>query len=78
MAEKLITVAKYRTAIEAHMAGSVLEEEGIRCVTEDEESVILFGSTFGAVKLKVRESEWQRAKDILGRIGHGTDRAGDE
>lgn len=50
--------------IEASIAVSILEEEGINCHLEDENSVTLMTS-FSGIRLMVYESQAQRAAEII-------------
>ena len=71
MDEKLVTIGKYRTAIEAHMARAVLEEEGVRCYVQDEELVTMLshvGTALGGVKLCVAACDAERAAGILAEL----------
>jgi hypothetical protein len=70
MSEKLVTVAAFSLAIEADLARTKLESEGIECFVADEHTVTmnwLYSHAIGGVKLKVWQSDLQRAKEILGR-----------
>lgn len=65
---KLVTVAIFDNAIEAHFAKTRLENEDIECFIEDEFVPVMewwYWHAVGGVKLKVRESAAQRAKEIL-------------
>ena len=67
MSIKFVTVANYSRPVDAHLARTKLESEGITCFVTDEVFVQvnwLFPSV-GGVKLKVPAEEAQRAKDIL-------------
>jgi len=68
MSEKLVTVAAFSLAIEADLARTKLESEGIECVVADEHTVTmnwLYSNAVGGVKLKVWESDLQSAREIL-------------
>jgi len=70
MSEKLVTVTAFSLAIEADFARTRLESEGIECVVADEHTVTmnwLYSNAVGGVKLKVWESDLQRAREILER-----------
>jgi hypothetical protein len=67
MSSDFVTVANYSGPVEAHLARTKLESEGIPCFVTDEVYVQvnwLFPNV-GGVKLKVPAEEAQRAKDIL-------------
>jgi len=67
MSNEFVTVANYGRPVDAHLARTKLESEGITCFVTDEVFVQvnwLFPSV-GGVKLKVPAEEAQRAKDIL-------------
>jgi len=70
MTERLVTIATYSQAIEADLSRTRLESEGIDCFLADEHTVTvnwLYSNAVGGVKLKVRESDGQRAIEILRR-----------
>lgn len=69
MAEKVITIATYGDPIEAHLARSKLLDAGIEALVVDENTQALYGYNnpmFGGAKLQVRESDAQRALEVLG------------
>ena len=68
MPERLVTVAAFSQPIEAHLSKTRLESEGIECFITDEFIVTnnwLFSNAVGGVKLNVRESDAQRAFEVL-------------
>ncbi|MDY6863730.1 MAG: DUF2007 domain-containing protein [Thermodesulfobacteriota bacterium] len=76
MAEKLITVATFSQAIEAHLSKIRLESEGIECFIADEHVVAInwfLSNAVGGVKLKVKELDAERAAEILRQEPVATD-----
>lgn len=68
MPELLVTVARFDSQPEAAVARSVLESHGIACVLLDEHTVRLAGqlaAVLGGIKLRVRESDFAAAREIL-------------
>ncbi len=68
MPEELVTIATFSMAVEADLARAKLESEGIECFLADEHTVTvnwLYSQAVGGVKLQVRESDAQRALEIL-------------
>lgn len=66
--ERLVTVARFVTGHEAHMARLKLEGEGIPCFVADELAVttmVGFSNALGGVKLQVPESRAEEAAGIL-------------
>jgi ribosomal protein S27AE len=66
--DDFVTVATFARPVEAHLARTKLESEGIPCFVTDEQLVQvnwLFPNVIGGVKLKVPASYAPRAKDIL-------------
>jgi hypothetical protein len=78
MEEELVTIRRYFTPWEAHVAAARLEEEGIPCAVENEESATVFGAALAFVKLKVRESDSERATQMLDQIEEQASEAEDE
>jgi len=67
----LVTVASFPEAIEAHIYRSRLEAEGIPCVTADENIVSnqpWHTIAYGGVKLRVRQTDEARAREIIQEI----------
>lgn len=70
MKKKLVTVATFSQAIEAHLIKSKLEWENIECTLADENIVNinwLYSNAVGGVKLQVKESDVKKALDIIGK-----------
>ena len=68
MQEELITIATFSRPMEAHLTKARLETEGVECFITDEFTVAanwLFSNAIGGVKLKVKESDAQKAAEIL-------------
>ncbi|MCD6505074.1 DUF2007 domain-containing protein [Candidatus Poribacteria bacterium] len=68
MPERFITVATFDNPFKAHLAKSRLESSGIECFLSDEFIVTvnwLYSNAVGGVKLQVRESDLERASEIL-------------
>ena len=67
----MVTVASFPEAIEAHIYRSRLEAEGIPCVTADENIVSnqpWHTIAYGGVKLRVRQTDEDRAREIIQEI----------
>lgn len=65
---KLVTIAIFDSPVEANLYKSRLEVEDIECFLEDEHIVImywLYWNAVGGVKLKVKESDAQKAMSAL-------------
>ena len=68
MPSEWIAVASFSQPVEAHLARTKLESEGIPCVVGDEHLVRvdwLLSNAVGGVKVLVPRSEEQRARDAL-------------
>lgn len=67
MPEKLITIARFSQAMEAYLSKGRLESEGIECFIADEFTTTswLLANALGGVKLNVRESDIERALEVL-------------
>ena len=68
MSGKLITIATFSQAIEAHVSKTKLESEGIECFIADENIVNMnwfYSNAVGGVKLQVKEADVKRAIEIL-------------
>jgi ribosomal protein S27AE len=66
--DRFITVATFRYPVEAHLAKSKLESEGIEVYVADENIVAinwLYSNAVGGVKVQVREDEADRARALL-------------
>lgn len=71
MADKLITIARYRDFPPAGLDKSILEDHGIPCFLNDHFTVgtnWLYSNAIGGLKLKVREEHVDEAKEILKSI----------
>lgn len=82
MSDRLVTIATFETAPRAHVARAALEDAGIRVFVADEEIVSMdwmLSNAVGGVKLKVRESDAERALAVLdARFGTGEPLVSDE
>ncbi len=67
MVEKLVTIATYGNPIEANLARIKLASEDIDCFLAGENAVAVYGNIVGTVKLQVRQSDVERATEILSR-----------
>ncbi|MFQ5816331.1 MAG: DUF2007 domain-containing protein [Terriglobia bacterium] len=70
MAEKLVTIATFQQPIAAHLAKTKLESEKILCFVADEHMTRMFrfySPFIGSIKLQVKESDVERALEILGQ-----------
>jgi DNA-directed RNA polymerase subunit M/transcription elongation factor TFIIS len=70
MSENLVTIASFSQTIQADLARSKLESEGIECVLADDYTVSvnwLYSNAIGGVKLRVRESDAREALALLGQ-----------
>jgi len=68
MAEKLITIASFSNAIEAHILRTRLEAEDIPCLIANEHvlgAMPHMVNLFGGVQVKVRASDEARALEIM-------------
>ena len=68
-AEDLITVATYNHSMEAHLARTKLESEGIEAYVADEHMVSInpaYNIPFGGVKLKIKNTDLNKAISVLG------------
>ena len=66
--DKLVTVATFVYPHEVGIPCSLLESEGIECFVCDDLTlniVPFYSNAIGGIRLQVRESETQRATDIL-------------
>jgi type III secretory pathway lipoprotein EscJ len=71
--ERLITIKAYLGPVEASMMHSILESEDVYSFLKDENSVIMapyLSNAIGGIKLQVRESDVQKAVDILQEAGY--------
>ena len=71
MPEKLVTITTFHFPHEAHLVRTRLESEEIEAFVADEHTARImpfFGPAIGWIKLQVRESDEERAKEILARL----------
>jgi hypothetical protein len=69
MPDKLVTVARFREPVQAHLAQTKLKSEGIWSFTADDQTISIdwfYSLALGQVKLQVRESDVQRAIEVFG------------
>jgi hypothetical protein len=74
MDEKIITIRRFSDYIQAEFARMSLESEGIQCFLGGENFVATFGlhsNAVGVIELCIKESDKQRALEIL--EGNSTD-----
>ena len=74
MAERLVTIATFNEATEAHILKGRLESEGILCFLGDEHIIgaqPFYSAAVGGVKLRVTEQDVEEAQAILSRIHRG-------
>ena len=67
-AEDLITIARFNNPMEAHLAKTKLESEGIEAYIADEHMVSInpgLDIAFGGVKLQVKKSDFDKAVSAL-------------
>ena len=65
MTDKLITIATYTDRLESVLAQARLEEEGVKCLIQEDSTFSLFGFPAGSINLQVKESDAERALAIL-------------
>ncbi|HUT31484.1 MAG TPA: DUF2007 domain-containing protein [Sedimentisphaerales bacterium] len=65
MDETLVTVAMFADVLPAELAKAQLEAEGIAAVVDEGAEHQLWGYALGVVRLKVRESQRDRASELL-------------
>ena len=65
--EEIIVIAVYETAMEAHLAKGLLEENGIPAFLKDENVTQLYlgVSIFGGIKLCILKKDEERAVEVL-------------
>lgn len=66
--EDLATAATFSYPIEAHLARTMLEWNGIECYIADEYVIQLnwlLSNAIGRVKLRVKSSDWELAREVL-------------
>jgi tetratricopeptide (TPR) repeat protein len=67
---QLVTIARFSFPTEAYISKTRLESEGIWAVVMDADTVTanwLYSNAIGGVRLQVKESDAERAKEILAR-----------
>ncbi len=67
MVEKLVTIATFVNPIDANLAKIKLASEDIDCFLADEYAVAVYSGVVGEIKLQVRQSDVERAREILSR-----------
>jgi hypothetical protein len=65
MSDSIVTVATYRTAIEANVAKNVLESNGIRAFLADENFSNLNYAIPVSAKVQVSAADAEKARDLL-------------
>ena len=75
---KLVTIAQFDNNIDAHLLKSRIEDEEILCLLNDEHMMgvnPMLNFSLGGVRVKVREEDAVRAKEIMQEIelSHKTD-----
>ena len=68
MADELVTIAGYPDSMQAQMAVQVLADYGIKAILLGQHAADVFGGVtayFATVKLQVRQSDVDQAKQIL-------------
>jgi len=67
MISQLVTISEFSDPLEANVAKSKLESEGIYCFLANEELMEspTLRTVIGSVKLQVKSSDMERAKQIL-------------
>lgn len=67
----IVILNAYNNYVDAHIARGVLEEEGIHCWLQDENTLTIdpiLTNAVGGIKVMVRKEDAQNAWDILERI----------
>ena len=65
MADKLVTIATFADSVQALLSKTKLEEEGIKCFLTEDPTHNHYGFPAGTIKLKIEESDADRALEIL-------------
>jgi hypothetical protein len=67
MAEELVTIGAFTTAMDAHLRKNLLEREGVQAFVADELTGDQLSATYlhGYVKLQVAHQDVKRAEEIL-------------
>lgn len=66
MDETLVTAAMFGDVFQAELAKAKLEAEGIASVVDEDATYQLYGYATGGVRLEVKESDKERALQVLG------------
>lgn len=72
---KLVTVRTFDNPIDAHLLKTKLESENIMCYLFDENIVRLnplYNITVGGIKLKINESDLEKASQIIQQVEEAT------
>lgn len=80
MSDDVVTLATFNTPAEAQIAKNMLEEQGIKAMIADEETVGMawvIGNAVGGVKLLVLESQWMQARVALAHHQEHLEEEGD-
>jgi hypothetical protein len=73
--DDLVTIARFSSAIEAHLARTKLESEGIEAFVADEHMISIdpfYDLALGGVKLQTKNSNVKRALKSLGDSSNGS------
>jgi hypothetical protein len=76
--DDLVTIARFSSAIEAHLARTKLESEGIQAFVADEHMIAInpiYDLALGGVKLQIKNSDVERARKSLGDSSNGSFRS---
>jgi len=65
MAQNLVTLSTHSTMVEAELAKSLLEGAGIEAYIHAPHANALYPGVLGEVMLQVRESDLEKARDVL-------------
>jgi hypothetical protein len=66
---ELVTIERYRDALEADMARTRLDSAGITCFLVGENAAMLYGSGLGGLQLQVSPRDEEDARSILNDPG---------
>lgn len=80
MTDALVTVASFNTAPEAHILRGRLEEEGLRVVVADEDTVNMawhYAQAIGGVKVQVAPEDADRARAVIADLAAGAETTSD-
>lgn len=76
--DDLVTIARFSSPIEAHLARTKLESEGIEAFVADEHMISInpvYDLALGGVKLQIKYSDVERAQKSLGDSSNGSFRS---